>query len=151
VATTTTTAIRIAAEKLLIGTTPQGKPLAGGHRYKLASDHEEFGELSVADANRGIRIDMTGAGEPMSFGTINEAECQDTLRLLIGHAKHRSPKEQADAIAEDVQQIIQVLIKPANLSTGVWRIWPVGHTETEHEKWIETELTFDLTYSLAQV
>ena len=149
-ANTTPTAIKLALAKLIIGTTPRGAPGAR-HRYKLFSDHFEFETGSVSDADLGFRIEGMGAGETMSFGTTAAAECQDSFVLLIGHARQRDTDDLDDRIAEDTQQLIQELIKPANLPASVWRIWPTGTSTTDHEKWIETQLTFDITYSIAQV
>jgi len=149
-ANTTPTAIKTALVKLILGTSPRGAPGAR-HRYKLFSDRFDFETGSVTDADLGFRIEDMGAGETMSFGTTAAAECQDSFVLRIGHAKQRDADDLDNRIAEDTQQLIQELIKPANLPASVWRIWPTSTSTTDHENWIETQIAFDITYSIAQV
>lgn len=148
-ANTTPTAIKAALEKVVLGLTPRGKP-GVRHQYKVLSDRFDFETASVSDADLGFRFEGMGSGETMSFGVVDSAEVQDVLTLRFGHAKQARAGELDNRIAETTQQLIQELIKPANLPSGVWRIWPASETRTDHEKWVESEISFDITYSIAQ-
>lgn len=147
--TTTITAIKEAAEKLIAGLSPTGRALSQ-RRFVRASGYSDWRGRPLSDIDRRFTVEVSPDGGWNSYGTLTEHEATARLTVTIGHVKGQELEDTQDRRDTDLRLICIELQDPDNRPSGVWRIAsepPVATTDLD--KWWESTLRFNVTFAEA--